>query len=546
MYILGISSGLKAGHHDGAAVLMHNGKLLFAAEEERFTNSKHARSDLPLNTIKYILKKFKLNIGDIDYIASPLKTYPYYQERLKAFFSFHFGNSPKIALFEHHVCHAASAYFGSGFNESPILCLDNSGDSKSGGIYYGKNFDIKKIVEFDRDDSLGLFYGMLTQYLGFKMTSDEYKVMGMSSYGEPKYLDQFSKIVRYNEFELNLNKKLISRIVNSKVYTTDISNRQERVFSELLMEYLKIKPRLSGDKILKQHYDLAASGQKFLENIIVNICNNIKKNFHSENLCIAGGVGLNCKANMEVLDNCGIKDIYIPPVPNDPGVALGSAMLVFARKKIKIDKIEHAYFGPKYSNSEIYKILKNNKLKFKEVDDLENVISNNILNGEIVGLFNGKMEFGPRALGSRSIISDPRIKKINDKINKSVKYRELFRPFCPSILYEDQIKFFKHKEFMPFMNICTRALKNTKKNYKSIVHVDGTARVQSVIKNTSNNYYNLLRRLKKKDNLSMLLNTSMNLNNQTLCNTPQDALRTFFGSGMDTIFLENFKISKTY
>lgn len=227
MYVIGISSGLKLGHHDGAAVLMYNGKVLFAAEEERFTNSKHARGDLPLYAIKYILKKFRLNIGDIDYIASPLKTYPYYAERLKAFFSFHFGNSPKIVLFEHHVCHAASAYFGSGFKESPILCLDNSGDSKSGGIYYGKNFDIKKIVEFDRDDSLGLFYGMLTQYLGFKMTSDEYKVMGMSSYGEPKYLDQFSKIIRYNKYDLTLNKKLISRLVNSKIYTTDISNRQE-------------------------------------------------------------------------------------------------------------------------------------------------------------------------------------------------------------------------------------------------------------------------------------------------------------------------------
>jgi carbamoyltransferase len=542
MYILGISSGLKLGHHDGAAVLIKNGKVIFAAEEERFILSKHARSELPKRTILHMLKKFKISIKDISYVCSPLKTYPNYQKRLEKYFKFNFGYSPEIVLFDHHYCHAASAYFPSGFEDAIILCADNSGDSSSGGIFSGKKNNIKRLESFSRENSLGLYYGMITQYLGFQMTKDEYKVMGLSSYGKNTYENLFNKILRFNKNFYKFNNSLDIRRKNKNIFTTDFSTRQEQIFTDELENILGPR-RIPGSKLNKRFINIAASAQKKLEDVLVYLVNAALKNIDSKNLCLAGGVALNCKANMEIANRCDIKKLYIPSAPNDAGVALGAALLHSEQLGIRTEKIDHVYLGSKYGNSEIFSILKNNNINFSEVNEPYISAGKDILKNKIVGWFNGKMEFGPRALGARSILANPSSKKIKDKINSKIKYREEFRPFCPSVLEKNIESQFIGKFASPFMNLNMNCKNKTIKSYPSIAHVDGTARVQSVSKVKGQDYYELLNYL-DKNGIKSLLNTSLNINEQPLVNTPIEALQTFFCSGLDILYLENFKIKK--
>lgn len=543
MYILGISSGLKHGHHDGAAVLIKNGNIIFAAEEERFTLNKHARSELPTNTIKYILKKFKLSIKDINFICSPLKTYPFYSERISEYIKFHFGHCPKVKLFDHHECHAASSFFPSGYAEAAVVCLDNSGDSKSGAIYLGKNRRLVKKFSFERNNSLGLYYGMLTQYLGFQMTNDEYKVMGLASYGKNKYEKEFKKILKSSDKFYQLDEELDVRFKNSKIYTTDFSTRQERIFTERLEKILG-KRRLPGEPLTQKYIDIANSGQQRLNEIVLKICKYSLGLTNSKNLCMAGGVALNCQTNLKLTEELDLNNIYIPSAPNDSGVALGAAILESERRGFKTNILSHAYLGPRYSNGIIKKMLKDQNIKFKECNYPFETCAEDILDGKITGWFNGKMEFGPRALGARSILADPRSKNVKTLINKKIKFREEFRPFCPSVLSKNTNKYYEEKFYSPFMNINKRTKKITKYSYPSIVHVDNTSRIQSVKKVKNQLYHELLSELEKKDNLHNVLNTSLNINGQTMVNHPSEALQTFFCSGLDSLFIENFKIYK--
>lgn len=543
MYIIGISSGLKHGHHDGAAVLLLNGKVLYAAEEERFTLSKHARSELPTNTIRYILKNFKLKIQDISFICTPLKSYPHYQKRVSEYIKFHFGYSPEVRVFDHHECHAASAFFPSGFKESAVVCLDNSGDNKSGAIFYGNNRKLNKKFYFSRENSLGLFYGMITQFLGFQMTNDEYKIMGLASYGKNTFQDQFNKILKSTENFYTLDKNLDVRFLKKKIFTTDFSTRQERIFSDKLEKILG-KRRLPNEPLTQRFKDIAHSAQNRLNEIVVKICNFALSSNNTSNLCLSGGVALNCQTNLIVTEKTNLKNIYIPSAPNDSGVALGAAILESENQGYKTEKLSHSYLGNRYKNEEIKKLLINHSLKFKEYEDPVDRAKKDILNGKVVGWFSGKMEFGPRALGSRSILADPRQQKMKSIINNKIKFREEFRPFCPSILTKNINTFYEEKFFSPFMNINKRAKKITKQNYPAIVHIDGTSRVQSVSKVKGHNYYNLMQELDRTDNLKNLLNTSLNINGQTLANNPSEAIRTFYCSGLDSLYIENFKILK--
>ena len=409
MYILGISSGLKHGHHDGAAVLIKEGKVIFAAEEERFTLSKHARSELPTNAIKYILKNFKLSMKDISFVCSPLKSYPFYSQRISEYIKFHFEYCPKVKLFDHHECHAASSFYPSGFKEAAVVCLDNSGDSKSGAIYLGKNRKLIKKFSFDRKNSLGLYYGILTQYLGFQMTNDEYKIMGLASYGRNKYRSEFRKILKSSDNFYQLDLDLDIRNKNAKIYTTDFSTRQEKIFTHKLEKILG-KRRLPGQPISKKFIDIARSGQERLNEIVLNICKYALSETTSKNLCMAGGVALNCQTNLILTEKLNLNNIYIPSAPNDAGVALGAAILQSEKKGFKTSVLTHAYLGPKYSNSLIKKMLIDQNIKFKEYDNPTEIAANDILKGKITAWFNGRMEFGPRALGARSILADPRSK----------------------------------------------------------------------------------------------------------------------------------------
>src|SRR5262245_16001694 len=270
MYVIGISSGIKHGHHDGAAVLLRDGELIAAAEEERFTLAKHARGELPRGAIGYCLKQAGITMRDVDWICSPLKTYTNYTQRLTEYFKYQFGHSPKIELYDHHLCHAASSFYGSGFSEATVACFDFSGDSSSGLVAHMAGNNHRILTRFGRHNSLGLYYGMLTQYLGYQMTNDEYKVMGLSSYGTPRFLDEFAKILRPAGMDYELDEGLDKRRRDAEIFTSDFSTRQERIFTERLEEILGPR-RVRGQALDERLVNIAASGQKQLEIVTTEI-----------------------------------------------------------------------------------------------------------------------------------------------------------------------------------------------------------------------------------------------------------------------------------
>jgi carbamoyltransferase len=544
MYVIGISSGIKHGHHDGAAVLLRDGELIAAAEEERFTLSKHARGELPRGAIGFCLKQAGITIQDVDWICSPLRTYVNYAQRLTEYFKYQFGHSPKIELYDHHLCHAASSFYGSGFPEATVICFDFSGDSSSGVIVHAKGDSFSELTRFGRHNSLGLYYGMLTQYLGYQMTNDEYKVMGLSSYGSPRYLDQFAAILHPDGTSYELDGALDKRLRDQEIYTSDFSTRQERIFTEKLEDLLGPR-RIRGQTLDQRFTDIAASGQKQLEIVATHVTRAAIEASGCADLCLAGGVALNCKMNMEIAAEPSVGRLYVPPVPHDAGVALGAAMLKCAEAGHKIAPLTHAYWGPEYSNDLIKETLEKIGARYEVVDDPAVRCVTDLVDQKTVGWFQGRMEYGPRALGNRSIIADPRSAGMKDRINVSIKYREEFRPFCPSVLFERQAEYFDDTFDAPFMVVTFPVNDRVKQKIPAVVHVDGTARIQSVHPQTNPLYSRLIGEFGKASSVPMLINTSLNINEQPMVNSPLEALHTYFCSGLDVLFLGPYRLSKS-
>jgi carbamoyltransferase len=543
MYVIGISSGIKHGHHDGAAVLLRDGDLIAAAEEERFTLAKHARGELPRGAISFCLKQAGITMRDVDFICSPLKTYTNYAQRLTEYFKFQFGHSPKIALYDHHLCHAASSYYGSGFPEATVACFDFSGDSSSGMVAHVKGNDFKVLTRFGRHNSLGLYYGMLTQYLGYQMTNDEYKVMGLSSYGSPKYLDKFAGLLRPNGIDYELDAELDKRRRDVEIFTSDFSTRQERIFTEKMEEVLGPR-RLRGQPLDQRFTDIAASGQKQLELVTTQVLRTAIGQTGCPDVCLAGGVALNCKMNMEIAAEPMVGRLYVPPVPHDAGVALGAAMLKCAEAGHKIAPLTHAYWGPEYSNDEIKNTLDKIGARYELLNDPVSQCVTDLAEQKKVGWFHGRMEYGPRALGNRSILADPRSAGMKDRINISIKYREEFRPFCPSVLHERQAEYFEDTFDAPFMVVTFPVVDGAREKIPAVVHVDGTARIQSVHANTNPLYTRLIGEFAEATSVPMLINTSLNINEQPTVNAPLEALHTYFCSGLDALYLGPYRLSK--
>jgi carbamoyltransferase len=543
MYVLGISSGLKAGHHDGGAVLMRDGEIVAAAEEERFTLAKHARGELPRGAIRFCLAQAGVGIAEVDYVCSPLKTYPRYAERLREYFVFQFGSSPKIELYDHHTCHAASAYYASGFERATVLSLDNSGDSSSGGVFRADRGRLERVADFGRHNSLGLFYGMMTQYLGFQMTHDEYKVMGLASYGRPRFLAELESVLRADGLQFWFDPDLDKRLRDRELYSTDFSTRQERIFTDRL-EVLLGPRRLPGAPLDERHRDIAASAQRQLERVVLSIVREATARTGHRDVCMAGGVALNCRANMEVWLSGDITRLYVPPVPHDAGVALGAAMLKVVEHGFAIAPVRHACFGPGYAPAQIRRVLEQTGAAYSEPPDLCAAAAHDLVEQRTVGWFQGRMEFGPRALGNRSILADPRRRAMKDHINATIKYREQFRPFCPSVLYEAQNRYFRDGFDAPFMNVTFPVCEGAEENVPAVIHVDGTARIQSVRRDTSPLYHELIERFCAAGGPPLLLNTSLNINEQPMVNGPLEALHTYFCSGLDVLYLGPFRLAK--
>lgn len=544
MYVIGISSGIKHGHHDGAAVLLRDGELIAAAEEERFMLAKHARGELPRGAIAFCLKQAGITIRDIDWICSPLRTYTNYVRRLEEYFRYQFGHSPKIELYDHHTCHAASSFYGSGFSEATVACFDFSGDSASGLVAHAKGNDFRVLTRFGRHNSLGLYYGMLTQYLGYQMTNDEYKVMGLSSYGSPEFLDKFATILRPAGINYELDPDLDKRKHDADIFTSDFSTRQERIFTEKMEKILGPR-RLRGQPLDERLTNIAASGQKQLEIVTTEVIRSAIEQTGCADVCLAGGVALNCKMNMEIASEPSVKRLYVPPVPHDAGVALGAAQLKCAEVGCNIAPLTHAYWGPEYSNDLIKDTLEKIGARYEALDDPVEACVTDLVEQKTVGWFQGRMEYGPRALGNRSILADPRSASMKDRINLSIKYREEFRPFCPSVLFDRQADYFEEAFDAPFMVVTFPVNESVKEKMPAVVHVDGTARIQSVHEKSNSLYSRLIGQFESATSLPVLINTSLNINEQPTVNAPLEALHTYFCSGLDVLYLGPYRLAKS-
>lgn len=559
MNILGVS----CHYHDSAASLIKGGVLVAAAEEERFSRIKHDNS-FPLNAIEYCLREGKITSDEIDIVAfydkpmlkfdrvlhSCVTTFPksfwmfwkavpqWMTEKLRipSLLKNKIGYNGEVVFVEHHQSHAASAFFVSPFKEAAIITVDAIGEWTSAAIHYGKGSDMEVLKEIRFPDSLGLFYSAITAYLGFKVNNDEYKVMGLASYGSPVYRDKFREIIDVKEDgSFKLNMKYFS-------YMHDT-----RMFNSILEKELGPK-RICGTTIIKRHKDIASTLQNITEEIMLKIANYAHKLTGSENLCMAGGVALNCVANGKILREGPFKRIFIQPASTDAGGSLGAAF--YTHNKIYGERRKYrmtdTYLGPSFTDNEIRGVLEKNRINYEKLNNRELVkrTANLIADDNIVGWYQGRMEFGPRALGNRSILANPKNPKMKDILNKRVKHREPFRPFAPSILRENAEDYLVKATDSPYMILAFDTKKNKIKDIVSATHIDGTCRPQTVKRKTNRVYYDLIKQFKGATGVPALINTSFNIRGEPIVCTPLDAFNTFAKTEIDYLILGNCLISK--
>lgn len=575
MIILGINSY----HPDSSAALVAEGKLIAAAEEERFNRIKHF-AGFPSEAVKYCLREGGLSIKDVDYIAIPRspcarifkkaayglkipelakkrivgwrKTFDVKTELSRLLDTDVKYIRAKIVKVEHHAAHLASSFFVSGLDRAFLLSMDALGDFASTVWANGEGNDIKAMGEVTFPHSLGFYYTAITQYLGFTNFGDEYKVMGLSPYGEPSFKDEFRKILKTKNagFELGLEYFLHHR----KNISMDFGGgypRIDAIFSQYLEKRLG-KRRLPGEPLEKRHKDIAASLQNRLEEAVLHMIGYNGKEFA---LCLAGGVAFNCAANGKISGLNRFKNIYVPPASGDAGLAIGAAFYLWHNilGKQKNFVLTHAFWGPEFKEAEVkVEIDKRRKELIETGCSIEDVketgalckkVARYIADGKVVGWFHGRMEFGPRALGNRSILADPRRPRMKDILNQRVKHREPFRPFAPSILEEDLDKFFENPQPSPFMSFVCRVKDEKVGLVPAVVHVDGTARLQTVDKDANPLYWRLINEFKNITGIPVLLNTSFNDNEPIIC-APEEAFDCFSRTRIDVLAIGSYIISR--
>jgi carbamoyltransferase len=595
MKILGIS----AFYHDSAACLVIDGKIEAAAQEERFTRKKHDQS-FPARAIQYCLGKAKLNPKDVDYVVFYEKPLPKFERLLETYLAFApkgfssfsksmpiwlkeklfqkslienalrdmFGKSiswdTKLLFSEHHISHAASAFFPSPFERAAVLTMDGVGEwaTTSLAVGQGSNLNVYKEIRFPH--SLGLLYSAITYYLGFKVNSGEYKVMGLAPYGEPKY----SKLIKEHLIDI---KEDGSFALNMKYfnYCTGLTMTNES-FNDLFGG----KPRLPETPVDQRIMDLAASVQSVLEEVVMKLARGIAASTGEKNLCLAGGVALNCVANGRLLREGIFEQLWIQPAAGDAGGALGAALAVHhmmlnqSRQKTNtLDAMQGAYLGPEFSQKEIEEKLNGCGAIFETLaeDIIIDRVAKAMANGQIVGWMNGRMEFGPRALGNRSIIADPRNPVMQKSLNLKIKYRESFRPFAPSVLNEDAEDWFEISSASPYMLLTAKISRDKrltmtpyeeglfgidklsvpKSVVPAITHVDYSARLQTVHQETNPRYYALIKKFKEITGCPLVVNTSFNIRGEPIVNTPEDAFTCFMGTELDLLVVGNSLLFKS-
>lgn len=593
-YILGIS----AYYHDSAVALIADGKIVAAAQEERFTRKKHDPG-FPLKAISYCLEEAEISLAEVSQVVfydKPLvkferllETYLAYtpkgfrsflaaipiwlkeklflkstlKKELAALSGIEEKALPPLLFTEHHESHAASAFFPSPYNKAAVLCLDGVGEWATSSVWLGENNKLVPQWEIDFPHSLGLLYSAFTYYTGFKVNSGEYKLMGLAPYGEPKYvdliLDNLLDLKDDGTFRLDMS------YFNYATGLTMTSNKLHKLFGG--------PPRKAESEISQREMDLARSIQVVTEEIVLKLVNTIHKELNVDYLCLAGGVALNCVSNGRILREGPFKDIWIQPAAGDAGGALGAALSIWhgylgnsRNVNDKDDSMQGAYLGKRYKNSEIKNYLDGIGGKYTELDDNELMPKlAEILDSEnVVGWFNGRMEFGPRALGGRSVIGDPRSPKMQSIMNLKIKYRESFRPFAPAIKAERVSEWFEIDRKSPYMLLVApvleeKRLEMTEEQKKlfgieklniprseipAITHVDYSARIQTIHQDTNPRFYNLIDQFEQRTNCPILINTSFNVRGEPIVASPEDAYRCFMRTEMDYLVMENILLSK--
>ena len=598
--------GISAFYHDSAATITIGGEIIAAAQEERFTRDKHT-SDFPVQAIKYCLEEAGLEIDELDAIVFYDKPLLKFERLLQTYYAFapkglmsflkaipvwlnekmflkkliydglkDVGNydkkKVKLLFPEHHLSHAASAFYPSPYQESAILTIDGVGEWSTASISYGKGNKIEMLKELEFPHSLGLLYTAFTYYLGFTVNSGEYKLMGLAPYGNPEAEETAN-------FETLIKENLISIKEDGSIwldqkyfdYATGLRMVKEKKW-ELLFGFERRKPE---SDLEQKHCNLALAIQNVTEEVVLKMAEEAKKITGSDNLCMAGGVALNCVANGKLLRKKIFKNFYIQPAAGDAGCSLGAALAIeymyFGNERKvtdQMDTMKGSYLGPDYSDKEIRLMNRRVKATVKRMEDfteLAAIIADKLSKGDVVGWFQGRMEFGPRALGNRSILGDARNPEMQKKLNLKIKYREGFRPFAPSVLDENVSDYFELEEDSPYMLIVAPVKKSIRKklpeNYnhlplwdrlytersdiQSVTHLDFSARIQTVHKETNPRYWHLINAFKKKTGYGLVVNTSFNVRGEPIVCTPYDAYRCFMSTEMDYLVIGDFLYIKT-
>ncbi len=591
-YILGIS----AFYHDSAAALIKDGEIISAAQEERFTRVKHD-SSYPENAINYILKDSNLKLSEIDHIVFFEKPFLKFERLLETYMAFapkgfksfslsmpiwlreklfqkkfifeklknndkNFNDIRKIKFSEHHFSHAASAFYPSPFKEAIVLTLDGVGEWATTTVAIGKENKLEMIKEIHFPHSIGLLYSAFTYYTGFKVNSGEYKVMGLAPYGKPKYKDKILKnlIDLKDDGSFKLNMKYFN-------YATGLTMTNKK-FSDLFGQPVRDPKK---DLLTEFHMDIASSIQAVTEEIVIKLAKDLQNKFKINNLCLAGGVALNCVANGKILKEKIFENLWVQPAAGDAGGSLGAALAYWYHelnmpRDQYFDRMKGAYLGPKFNDQDVEQQLNDLNAKYgkKNSDEISKEVARELSNNKTVGWFQGRMEFGPRALGGRSILADPRSEKMQKELNLKIKFRESFRPFAPSILREDLKDWFDLDCDSPYMLLVSDIKKEKqilmsekdkklfgieKLNIKrssipAITHVDYSARIQTVHEDTNKKYYDLLNEFKKITDCPVLVNTSFNVRGEPIVNSISDAFNCFMGTNLDILVIENFVLHK--
>ncbi len=588
--------GISAFYHDSAAALIVDGKIISAAQEERFSRIKHDAS-YPKNAINFILESNNLKLNDIDFIVFFEKPFLKFERLLETYLAFapkgfksfslsmpmwlreklfqkkflfeklkqhdgNFKNISKLKFSEHHYSHAASAFFPSPFEEAIILTLDGVGEWATSTLAIGKKNELKIIKEIHFPHSLGLLYSAFTYYTGFKVNSGEYKVMGLAPYGKPIYKDLiFEKLIDVKDdgsFKLDMS------FFN---YATGLTMTNKK-FSNLFNQPVRDPKK---DKLTQFHMNIAASVQAVTEEIVMKLTKSAAQEYNINKLCLAGGVALNCVANGKIIKEKIFENVWIQPAAGDAGGSLGAALAYWYKELEKPrnefkDQMQGSYLGPKFNDDYIEKKLNSLDANYKKLkkEDTIKIVAKELSKEKTVGWFQGRMEFGPRALGGRSILADPRSEKMQKELNLKIKFRESFRPFAPSVLREDLNDWFEMNFDSPYMLLVAEVKKekqlkmsnedenlfgieklNIKRsNIPAITHVDYSARIQTVHKNTNPKYYDLIKEFKKITNCPVLVNTSFNVRGEPIVCSVKDAFNCFMGTNLDILVIEDFILYK--